>query len=48
MLCILAIVVRAAPDIVGVQPVAALSVTQGIVVTFLLSVGFVSGMRLAR
>lgn len=48
MLCTLAIVVRAAPDIVGVQPAAALSVTQGIVVTFLLAVGFVSGMRLAR
>jgi len=31
-----------------VQPAAALSVTQGIVVTFLLAVGFVSGMRLAR
>lgn len=48
MSCILAIVVRAAPDIVGLQPAAALSVTQGVVVTFLLSVGFVSGMRLAR
>lgn len=48
MLCMLAIVVRAAPDIVGVQPAAALSVTQGLVVTFLLSIGFVSGMRLAR
>jgi hypothetical protein len=48
MLCTLALVVRAAPDIVGVQPVAALSVTQGVVVTFLLSIGFVSGMRLAR
>ena len=48
MLCILAIVVRSAPDIIGVQPVAALSVTQGVVVMFLLSAGFASGMRLAR
>jgi hypothetical protein len=43
-----ALVARHAPDFVGPQPVGAMTISQAIVVTVLISAGFASGMRLAR
>lgn len=44
----LAILVVRAPDLVGVAPVGALSLGQGIVLVVVAAVGFASGMGLAR
>ncbi|NUS99035.1 MAG: hypothetical protein HOQ11_16660 [Gemmatimonadaceae bacterium] len=43
-----AILVSRAPDLIGVAPVGALSLSQGIVLAVVASVGFASGMGLAR
>jgi hypothetical protein len=43
-----ALVARHAPDFVGAQPVGVMTMSQAIVVTILICVGFASGMRLAR
>ena len=43
-----ALVARHAPTFVGPQPIGAMTLSQAIVVTVLISVGFASGMRLAR
>lgn len=43
-----ALVAHHAPDFVGPQPVGAMTISQAIVVTVLISAGFASGMRLAR
>jgi hypothetical protein len=43
-----ALVARHAPDFVGPQPIGAMTISQAIVVTVLISAGFASGMRLAR
>ncbi|HEX8848529.1 MAG TPA: hypothetical protein VF761_03260 [Gemmatimonadaceae bacterium] len=44
----LAMLVIRAPDLIGVAPVGALSLGQGIVLAVVASVGFASGMGLAR
>lgn len=44
----LAILVAHAPDLVGVAPVGALSLGEGIVLVVVVAVGFASGMGLAR
>ncbi|NUQ21914.1 MAG: hypothetical protein HOQ09_13270 [Gemmatimonadaceae bacterium] len=44
----LAVLVARAPDLVGVAPVGALSLSQGIVLAVVASVGFASGIGLAR
>lgn len=43
-----ALVARHAPDFVGPQPIGAMTMSQAVVVTVLISAGFASGMRLAR
>lgn len=43
-----ALVARYAPDFVGPQPFGAMTMTQAMLVTVLISGGFASGMRLAR
>lgn len=43
-----ALVARHAPDFVGPQPIGAMTISQAVVVTVLISAGFASGMRLAR
>ena len=43
-----ALVARHAPDFVGPQPSGAMTISQAVVVTVLISAGFASGMRLAR
>ena len=42
------ILVSRAPDLIGVAPVGALSLSQGIVLVVVAAVGFASGMGLAR
>ena len=43
-----ALVAHHAPDFVGPQPGGAMTISQAVVVTVLISAGFASGMRLAR
>lgn len=43
-----ALVARHAPAFVGPQPIGAMTMSQAVVVTVLISAGFASGMRLAR
>ena len=43
-----ALVARHAPDFVGPRPNGAMTISQAVVVTVLISAGFASGMRLAR
>ena len=43
-----ALVARHAPRFVGPQPIGAMTISQAVVVTVLISAGFASGMRLAR
>jgi hypothetical protein len=43
-----ALMARHAPGFVGPQPIGAMTISQAVVVTVLISAGFASGMRLAR
>ena len=43
-----ALVARHAPEFIGLEPGGAMTITQAVVVTILISAGFASGMRLAR